>query len=461
MPANNTSNNTSNNTDHNLVERIYDDTSHKVLRSLIEKMQVGVDEAGLNSFLSSSVNEIISEWDQNALSTGTQVLTEEDREEIRQRFFQTLGYGKLEVWLKIPHAENIHIFGADKVLVSYDNGTREVLSSTVGNEEELIELVRFLATTKSRTTRRFDIASPILDLRLPSGHRLFAIMSVSNEPYVVIRHHHHDQVDINKLHEYGTLTEPMVEMIRHAILPPHPANILVGGGTSAGKTTTLRALLNEVPKNEVLVTIEDTLELQLREKGQHELCFELETRQANVEGIGEITMYDLTKAALRMAPDRVIVGEVRGPEIMQLLNAMGQGNDGSIGTIHADSSLAVISRILTYSQRSPDAATPDFVLRQIGQTLDMIIFISLLPGQRRVISSIREVLGYYQGEVLTAEIFALNDNDEVEYLHSPHPKGKLLGKLHASGYDEHALGTPKIKSHLKIPEELSLTLAAN
>ncbi len=445
----------------NIVEKIYEDTNRHILRELIEKMQVGVDDAQLNSFLSTAVNEVISEWDKNALSVGAPILSEDDRNEIRDRFFQTLGYGKLEVWLKIPNAENVHIFGADKVLVSYDDGTREVLSSTVGNEEELIELVRFLATTKSRTTRRFDIASPILDLRLPSGHRLFAIMSVSNEPYVVVRYHHHNEIDIQKLYEYGTVSEPMIELIRHAILPPHPANILIGGGTSAGKTTTLRALLNEIPKNEVLVTIEDTLELQLREKGQHELCFELETRQANVEGIGEINMYQLTRAALRMAPDRVIVGEVRGPEIMQLLNAMGQGNDGSIGTIHADSSLAVISRILTYSQRSLDAATPDFVLRQIGQTLDLVFFVSLLPNRQRAVTSVREILGYHDGEVFTSEIFALNPKNEVEYMRAPHPSGKLISKVLASGFDPATLGTPKQKRHIEIPDSVTLAKAAS
>ena len=441
----------------NLAEQVYNKRGEPVLREIIEMTQTGAGDLEINKYLGTAVEEVMNEWDRAALTSGDPILLPADREEIRQRFFQVLGYGKLEMWLTLPEAENVHIFGADKIIVSYGDGSRKTYTSAIANSEELIELIRFLATTKSRTSRRFDTASPILDLRLPTGHRLFAIMGVSEEPYVVIRYHHKESVNLEVLHRFGTITEPMINFFRNTILPPHPANILIGGGTSTGKTTTLRSFLNEVPQEEILVTIEDTLELQLRQTGQHENCFELETRQANIEGVGEISMFELTRAALRMAPDRVVLGEVRGAEIMQLLNAMGQGNDGSIGTIHADSSLAVISRILTYSQRSPDAPSPDFVLRQIGQTLDMVIFISLLPGQRRIITSVREIIGYYDGEVYTSEIFKYNETaktKQIEYLHQIHPKGKLIGKLEATGYDIAELGPSKFDAPSDIPEAM-------
>lgn len=441
-----------------LVEQVYTQRGEPLLREIIEMTQAGADNIAINTYLDTAVEEVMNDWDREALTQGNQTLYPADREEIRQRFFQVLGYGKLEMWLTLDKAENVYIFGADKIIVAYADGSQKEYKSSVSSADELIELVRFLATTKSRTSRRFDTASPILDLRLPSGHRLFAIMGVSEDPYVVIRYHRKEAINLEILHELGTITEPMVHFFRAAVLPPHPANILIGGGTSTGKTTTLKAFLNEVPKREILITIEDTLELQLRQSGQHENCFELETRQANVEGVGEITMYDLTRAALRMAPDRVILGEVRGAEIMQLLNAMGQGNDGSIGTIHADSSVAVISRILTYSQRSPDAPSPDFVLRQTGQTLDMIIFISLLPGQRRVVTSVREIVGYHSGDVFTSEIFRYDESgkeSDIVYVRPPHPQGKLMEKLAAVDYDIKDLGKPLYKSPVSLPEGMA------
>ena len=427
-----------------IVEELYDESSERIIAELVELNQQGATEEEKSDRVNKILEEIMRKRDMEAYNIGIPVLTVGEREQLQELFSQLFGLGKLETWLNIPNAENVYIFGSSKVIVKYNTGASKSFPIRL-SDEELITTIRFLATTKSRTSRRFDVAEPILDLRLPTNHRLFAVMGVSHEPYVVIRYHSKEKMDLDRLAELGTLNPEMVEFLRSAITSSRPANMLISGGTSTGKTTTLRAFLNEVPKEEILVTIEDTLELQLRQTGQHENCFELETRESNVEGIGEINMYALTKAALRMAPDRVIIGEVRGGEIMQLLNAMGQGNDGSIGTIHADSSESVVSRILTYSQRSLDASSPDFVLRQVGQTLDMIIFISLLPGQKRQITSIREVLGYYKGEVHTSEIFGMDENSKTVYRRAPHPDGKLIQKLKVTGYDIDKLGTPEIK----------------
>ena len=430
------------NEEYSIAEKVFQESGDHVLQEMVLLGQQGESNEEMRRFLEASVEKVINDLDREALVSGASLLTEIERKEIHKRFSQTLGYGQLEKWLEIPNAENVYIFGSKKVMVSYADGSKEIYPPSVANDDQLIELIRFLASTKSRTSRRFDNVSPILDLRLPTGHRLFAIMGVSDEPCVVIRYHQMEKIDLEALVGLGTISPELKEFIYHSVIPPRPANILIGGGTSTGKTTTLRALLSEVPQEEVLVTIEDTLEIHLKDAGLHTNCFELETRIANIEGAGEITMYDLAKAALRMAPDRVIVGEVRGGEIMQLLNAMGQGNDGSVGTIHANSSEAVISRILTYSQRSVDAATPDFVLRQVGQTLDLILFLQLVPGPKRVISSVREVLGYKDGEVVTSEIYRMDDNYQVNYLRMPHPEGTLHSKLSASGFDFSILGKP-------------------
>lgn len=395
-------------------------------------------------------NEFTEEWlankDKEALLEGRPPLSEADKEQIHFRLKELLGAGALEGLLGLTDVENIHVFGAHRAVLTYSDGRKEEIGPITESDETLIELVRHLASLGSRTSRRFDQSSPILDLRLPSGHRMLAIMEVSARPHLSIRRHATQTIDMNYLVERGTITPQVAELLEHCVKPPGPVNMLVAGGTNTGKTTFMRGLIGAIPQNEVLVTIEDTLELHLTRTGAHERCYELETRTANIEGAGEISMYDLAKAALRMAPDRVIVGEVRGGEVMQLLTAMGQGNDGSLGTIHANSSQAVISRILTYSQRSPDASTPDFVLRQVGETLHLIVFLQLMENQRRRVVSIREVIGYEAGEVLTAEIFNLGEDDVLTYRRPFSPQGETYKRLQQSGYDFSQLGDP-------VPEE--------
>ena len=214
------------------------------------------------------------------------------------------------------------------------------------------------------------------------------------------------------------------------------------GGTGAGKTTLLRSLLSEVPQSELLVTIEDTLELHLRESGPARAHPGAGDPHVHTEGTGEISMYDLAKAALRMSPDRVIIGEVRGGEVMQLLQAMGIGNDGSLGTIHAGSTRAAINKMLIYAQRSPDAPTPDSVLREIAEVLHLLVYIKKLPDGRRAVTSIREVTGYDDGKVLTSEVFGPGPDGVGVYMRPFKPDGEALARLVASGFDPAALGEP-------------------
>ena len=303
-------------------------------------------------------------------------------------------------------------------------------------------MIRHLAATAGHTSRRFDTAAPILDLRLASGHRLFAVTAVAERTSVVIRRHRMLQSSLESLENYGTVTPEMTAVLRAAVRPPNPANMLVVGGTGAGKTTLLRALLSEVPQSELVVTIEDTLELHLRSSGLHERTLALETRTSNTEGMGEISMYDLCKAALRMSPDRVIVGEVRGGEVMQLLQSMGIGNDGSLGTIHAGSTRAAINKMLIYAQRSPDSPTPDSVLREIAEVLHLLVYIKKLPDGRRAITSIREVVSFEDGGVVTSEVFAPGPDGVGIYSTPFKADGEPLARLVSAGFDPEVLGEP-------------------
>ena len=385
---------------------------------------------------------ILQEHNTTALIAGRHQFTDEDRRDFLARVRGLMGGGSLNPLLDRPDVENIHILGHDNVVLSLADGNRIPGPPVASSEAELVTLIRHLAATAGHTSRRFDTASPILDLRLASGHRLFAITSVAERTSVVIRRHRMLSASLGQLEQAGTITPQIRAVLQAAVRPPNPANLLVVGGTGAGKTTLLRSLLSEVPQSELLVTIEDTLELHLGTSGLHERTLALETRTSNTEGTGEISMYDLAKAALRMSPDRVIVGEVRGGEVMQLLQAMGIGNDGSVGTIHAGSTQAAINKILIYAQRSPDAPTPDSVLREIAEVLHLLVYIKKLPDGRRAVTSIREVTGFADGEVVTSEVFGPGPDGTAVYTRPFAPEGETLARLSVSGFDPAELGPP-------------------
>lgn len=441
------------------VQEIFEDIRDAVIPEITRMEQQGKSKEEVLNFAQNFTDEWLLDWEKNAILAGQPLLSAADQEQVRFRLKELLGAGALEGLLSIVDVENIHIFGSHKAVLTYIDGRKEEIGPITESDETLVELVRHLASMGSRTSRRFDRSSPILDLRLPTGHRLLAIMEVSSRPHLSIRRHASHRVDLDFLISRGSFPPEVGKLLSCAVKPPGPINMLIAGGTNTGKTTFLRGLIGEIPSEEVLVTIEDTLELHLTQTAAHERCYELETRSANVEGIGEISMYDLAKAALRMAPDRVIVGEVRGGEVMQLLTAMGQGNDGSMGTIHANSSQAVISRILTYSQRSPDATTPDFVLRQVGETLHLIVFLQLMEDQKRIVSSIREVIRYEKGEVLTQEIFSLNENNELVYRRPFNKEGEAFKRLEMSGFDFAELGEPVVEDQVLMfyPRRVPLT----
>ena len=385
---------------------------------------------------------MVRDHNTSALLAGRSRLSDDDEREFRANVRGLRGGGSLVPLLERADVENIHILGHDKVVLSLADGRRVPGPQLAGSEAELVMMIRHLAATSGHTSRRFDTAAPILDLRLSSGHRLFAITAVAERTSVVIRRHRTLQSSLENLQESGTVTPQMAAVLRAAVRPPQPANMLVVGGTSAGKTTLLRSLLAEVPQSELIVTIEDTLELHLRSSGLHERTLALETRTSNTEGLGEISMYDLCKAALRMSPDRVIVGEVRGGEVMQLLQAMGIGNDGSLGTIHAGSTRAAVNKMLIYAQRSPDSPTPDSVLREISEVLHLLVYIKKLPDGRRAITSIREVTGYEEGRVATSEVFAPGPDGAGVYVRAFKAGGEPLARLVAAGFDPAVLGEP-------------------
>jgi pilus assembly protein CpaF len=277
------------------------------------------------------------------------------------------------------------------------------------SDEELVELIQILAAYSGLSSRPFDSANPQLDLRLPDGSRLSAVMDVTVRPALSIRRARLGKVFLADLIGNGTITTEIGLFLRAAVAARK--NIMIAGATNAGKTTLLRAIANEIPTGERLITVERALELGLDQFPElHPNVVALEERLPNSEGQGTITMAELVRRSLRMNPSRVIVGEVLGDEIVTMLNAMTQGNDGSLSTIHANSSWEVFNRIATYALQSDERLPIEATHMLIAGAIDFVVFIEKRNDYaqggrlRRFVSSIREVTGC-DGRVLSSEIF--------------------------------------------------------
>ncbi|MDE0117026.1 MAG: ATPase, T2SS/T4P/T4SS family [bacterium] len=314
------------------------------------------------------------------------------------------GLGSIERLLADDSVENVSINGHDTVWVHHAGGVKRRAAPVASSDDELVALIRKAAARLGRNERRFDLANPFLDLQLPDGSRLNAVMAVSERPAVSIRRHRHERVTLDDLCELGTLDEALRDFLGAAVQARR--SIIICGGTNAGKTTLLRALLNVCDPDERLITIEDRLELSLAaDPDRHRDVIEMETRTANIEGSGGITMQQLVRNALAMSPDRLIVGEVRGPEVVDMLAALSTGNDGSMCTIHANSSQAAFSKIATYALRSAERIPVEATNRMIAESIDFAVHVSRGRDGRRRVNSVREVTGASMGEVKSVEVF--------------------------------------------------------
>ena len=324
---------------------------------------------------------------------------------------QVLGLGRLQPLLEDDEISDIHVRGSCRVWVKLRNGQRETRDPIVDTDEELVELIRRAATRLSRQERRFDAGTPELNMQLPDGSRLFATMDVSLRPSLIIRRHRFEISSLDELRLRGLLTQELQDFLIAAVRARR--NFVIAGGTGSGKTTLLRALINEVPPSERLVTIEDAYELGLDHfEHLHPDHDALQSRPANIEGQGEITLADLTRMALRMDPDRVIVGEVRGAEAFPMLLAMSQGNNGSMCTIHADSTRSVFPKLAAYVSMASTGLPIDTVNLLLASALHFVIYIDNSSDWRQV-TSVREVVDSDGSNIISNEIFAVGNNSEL------------------------------------------------
>ena len=341
-----------------------------------------------------------------ALSAETEALV------LRHVLASQLGLGRLQLLLDDDSIENIDINGCDTVWVKRADGTKEQVDPVTDSDEELVELVQRAARAHhTGGERRIDAAKPLVDLHLTGGHRLSAMIEVSNRPCVSIRRHR--VVDPTLEDDFaGSMSDEALRFLLAAV--PARFNIIVAGGTDAGKTTMLRALLAAASPKDRIITIELSYELGLHElPDRHPDCVAWETREANTEGEGTIDMAQLVQRANRHNADRVIVGEVLGDEIVPMLNAMTAGKAGSMCTIHADSTEGTFGRIAAYASQSPKHLSDAAAAKLTAQALDLVVFLRQQPATdgfaRRLVSSIRVVEDADGPHVISTEIFAEPD----------------------------------------------------
>jgi Flp pilus assembly CpaF family ATPase len=317
-----------------------------------------------------------------SVESGTSPLGLADEQRVARAVFDALfGLGRLQTLIDDRDIENIDVNGCDRVWVTYADGTKSSSESVADSDAELAEMVRSAAARFGLSERRFDVSHPELDLRLPDGSRLSALMSVVRRPVVSIRRHRYVDLTLEDLVEMGGLDATLASFLAAAVRARK--NIVVGGAMNSGKTTLIRALASSIPPRERVVTIEQAFELGLDSMPhRHPDLVAVEARPANAEGEGAITMARLVRRALRMNADRVIVGEVLGDEVLPMLNAMSQGRSGSMCTIHADSSLGIFRRLASYAVQAPERLPLESTNLLIAGAVHFSVFVEVADIER-------------------------------------------------------------------------------
>ncbi len=410
----------------------YHELKQTIHRQLIDRLDLASLENVENEFLQQQVDRVVrtllKEQDLRLSPTDEERLVKEIRDE-------TFGLGPIEPLLHDPEISDILVNTYRQVFVER-RGKLELTNVTFRDDQHLRVIIDRIV---SRVGRRVDEASPYVDARLPDGSRVNAIIPplAIDGPLLSIRRFAVKALTMQDFINYGTISEPMALVLQGIVRAR--LNVLISGGTGSGKTTSLNILSGYIPPDERIVTIEDSAELQL----QQPHVVRLETRPPNIEGKGQVTARDLVRNALRMRPDRIVVGEVRGEEVLDMLQAMNTGHDGSLTTLHANSSRDALTRLETLMQMS-GIALPDKAMReQIASAINVIVQVSRLSDGRRKIMSISEITGMEGNVVTMQDCFVFKRTGMGE-------NGQVLGQFTSTGIRPRFLDKLKI-SGIELP----------
>jgi pilus assembly protein CpaF len=358
----------------------------------------------------------------------TPLTREERRQLVREIADDILGYGPLEPLLRDDSITEVMVNSADMIYIERAGKIEKTTTAFVDDAH----LLRIIDKIVSQVGRRVDESSPMVDARLPDGSRVNAIIPPLSlrGPVLTIRKFSRDPYTMDDLINFGSLTAKSAHFLAACV--QGKLNMLISGGTGTGKTTTLNALSAFVPGDERIVTIEDAAELQL----QQDHVITLEARPPNIEGQGEVKIRELVRNALRMRPDRIIVGEVRGPETLDMLQAMNTGHEGSLTTIHANSPRDALSRIETLVLTAGVELPLRAIREQVASAFDLLVQIERLVDGSRRITHITEVLGMESDVVTLQDIFLAKPPDEEA---GPAGTTRLLTPLMCTGLKPHFL----------------------
>jgi pilus assembly protein CpaF len=392
-----------------LKTRIHDKLLDQVDLSLMDTL----DDEMLKNQISALVQRILKE------ERDTMPLNSEERRRIVTEIQdEVMGLGPLEPFLKDPTVSDILVTTYHKIYLERFGK----LEQTDSRFKDDAHLMRIIDKIVSSVGRRIDESSPMVDARLADGSRVNAVIPplAVDGPVLSIRRFAADPLELEDLIEFKTLTPEIGEILK-AIVKSR-LNVLISGGTGSGKTTLLNVLSRFIPENERIVTIEDAAELQLK---QDHLA-RLETRPPNIENRGEITQRDLVRNSLRMRPDRIIVGEVRGKEAFDMLQAMNTGHDGSLTTIHANSPRDALMRLETMVAMANFDIPSEFLRRYISSAINVVIHVSRLTDGKRKLVSVQEITGM-EGNIITMqEVFSFRQTDIDE-------QGNVKGRFSFQG----------------------------
>ena len=386
---------------------------------LHRKVLAHLDLQKLAGTASSTVRDEVLLLIRNMITAEAVPLSAAEREHLAQEIRDEIfGLGPLEPLLKDPTISDILVNRYNEVYIERA-GKLELTELSFRDDQHLMQIIDRIV---SRVGRRVDESTPMVDARLPDGSRVHAIIPpvAIDGPYLSIRRFGQDPVTARDMIENKTMMAPMLELLSATV--EGRLNILISGGTGAGKTTLLNVLSGYIPNSERVITIEDAAELQLKRK--HVL--RLETRPSNIEGKGAIRQRELVINSLRMRPDRIVVGEVRGEEAFDMLQAMNTGHDGSLTTVHANSQRDALSRIENMVSMANLSIPERAVRRQIASAIHAVVQVSRLSDGTRKVMTISEVTGMDTDVISMQDIFVFDRR-------GPDDSGKVHGLFRATG----------------------------
>ena len=383
----------------------------ELVLSEVAPKATGLSETALAAEVKTALDKILQRED-------VKVSPRERRSFVQEMISDTLGYGPLDPLLSDASVTEIMCNNYDDVWIERDGRLHRTGASFTDDQQYRHVIEKIVAGVG----RRIDESSPMVDARLPDGSRVNAILPplAIHGPILTIRKFAADPYTVKDLINFGTFTLDLSVVMEACVRGK--LNILVSGGTGTGKTTNLNVLSSFIPEGERIVTIEDAAELQLQQS--HVLS--LEARPPNAEGAGEVKIRDLVRNALRMRPDRIIVGEVRGPEALDMLQAMNTGHEGSMTTVHCNGPRDALSRLETMVLMAGYELPVKAIREQIHSALNLIMHLDRMPDGRRVVTSVTELQGMEGDTILLQEIFKYRQLPRSE-------SGRLQGELVATG----------------------------